>query len=274
MRYKKKTALCSFAPLCPFAFMDFRRSGIYERTMKTDSAPALSPQREENLRLVRRSLLQAAAYPFLFGLVLFLPAGTLAWPLAWTLLAVYIGGMLLTNLWLIARHPGLARERLIIPRSSERWDLRLTGIVNFILLAVLLPLCGWDHRYGLSPAVPIAVSLAALLIFLAMFFFMAWAMSANAFFSSAVRLQSDRRQTVATRGPYRILRHPGYLAMILQFLAIPIALGSLWGMIPAAAVNALYVYRTDREDRFLLDKLSGYAEYSRQVPFRLIPGIW
>jgi protein-S-isoprenylcysteine O-methyltransferase Ste14 len=89
-----------------------------------------------------------------------------------------------------------------------------------------------------------------------------------------VRLQSDRGQTVAAEGPCRRLRHPGYLAMILQFLAIPVILGSLWALIPAFAVEVVYVYRTVLEDKFLLEKLPGYAEYANRVRFRLIPGVW
>jgi protein-S-isoprenylcysteine O-methyltransferase Ste14 len=242
-------------------------------TPRGDRSAETPPDGERRL-LVGRALRLAVLQPFLFGLVIFLPAGTVRWPAAWALLTTYVGGMLLTNLWLIARHPGLARERLIIPRSSEKWDLRLLGAVNFLLLGVMLPLAGWDHRCGISPALPDAVSAAALLPLAAMFVFMDWAMSVNAFFSSALRLQSDRNQSVATEGPYRFLRHPGYLAMICQFLCIPPALGSLWALIPAAAIAALYVHRTHREDEFLLEKLPGYAEYARRVSFRLIPGIW
>jgi protein-S-isoprenylcysteine O-methyltransferase Ste14 len=227
-----------------------------------------------NKRLILRAITQAMILPLLLLLVLFFPAGTVNWPMAWALMILYLGGMLLINLWLAARHPGLARERLIIPRASEKWDLRLIGIVNILLLAVLFPLSGWDHRYGWSPAIPLSVSLTALLLFAAMFGFMAWSMSVNEFFSSAVRLQSDRGQSVAAEGPYRRLRHPGYLAMILQFLAIPVTLGSFWALIPALAVGAVYVYRTILEDKFLLEKLPGYAEYADRVRFRLIPGVW
>jgi protein-S-isoprenylcysteine O-methyltransferase Ste14 len=228
----------------------------------------------EKRALIRRAVFQAVLFPFLFGVVLFLPAETLAWPSAWAMLAVYTGGMLLTNLWLIARRPGLAKERLVIPRNAERWDLRLISVVNFLLLGVMLPLAGLDHRLGGSPPLPPAISLFALLSFAASFLFLAGLMAINEFFSSAVRLQSERGQIPVRRGPYRVIRHPGYLAMILQFLSIPVALGSLWALLPALAAGAVYVFRTIREDRFLLDNLPGYAEYAGIVTRRLIPGIW
>jgi protein-S-isoprenylcysteine O-methyltransferase Ste14 len=242
--------------------------------MTRASPSAAIPPQPAKRSLAVRALLQAVLLPLVFGTVLFLPAATLRWPLAWALLAAYITGMLLTNLWLVMRHPGLARERLIIPRSSERWDLRLIQVTNFTLLGITLPLSGLDHRFTWSPAVPLAVSLIALLLFAGTFLFMDWAMSVNDFFSSAVRLQNDRGQAVATGGPYRIVRHPGYLAMIIQFLTIPFVLGSVLSLIPVIAIVIAYAYRTDREDRLLHGKLPGYADYANRVRFRLIPGIW
>ena len=233
-----------------------------------------TPSHSGNQELWFRAVAQAFLLPMLLIIVLFYPAGTLSWPPGWVLMAIYLGGMLFTNLWLVVRHPGLARERLIIPRSSERWDLKLIQITNFLLLAVLLPLCGLDHRFEWSPAVPFTVSFAALLLFAVLFLFMGWAMSANDFFSSAVRLQNDRGQTVAAGGPYRIVRHPGYGMMIIQFLAIPVILGSVWALIPASMIGIVYVYRTSREDRMLHENLAGYADYAKHVIFRLIPGIW
>jgi protein-S-isoprenylcysteine O-methyltransferase Ste14 len=233
-----------------------------------------TPAPPERRRLLRRALLLGAALPSLFGLVLLLPSGTLDWPSAWALITVYALGMLGINLWLIANRPGLARERLMIPRTSERWDLHLLQVVNILLLAIMLPLAGFDRRLGGSPAFPPAVSAAALLIFGAVFVLLILLMAINQFFSSAVRWQNDRGHATVREGPYRIVRHPGYVAMILQFLAIPLILGSPWAVLPALGIATVYVLRTAREDRFLLETLPGYAAYARSVPFRLIPGIW
>jgi protein-S-isoprenylcysteine O-methyltransferase Ste14/ribosomal protein S18 acetylase RimI-like enzyme len=224
--------------------------------------------------LICRAALQAVALVFVFGFVVFLPAQTLRWPMAWLLLVAYIGGTFLMNLWLILRHTDLARERMIIPRSSEKWDLRLIGIVNFLLMAVMLPLSGLDHRLHLSPPLPAALLWFALSLFVAAFIGIGWAMSVNEYFSSAIRLQTDRDQTVAAEGPYRYLRHPGNLVMILQFLVIPFVLGSPLALIPASAAATVYIYRTRREDKMLLERLPGYADYAARVRYRLIPGIW
>jgi protein-S-isoprenylcysteine O-methyltransferase Ste14 len=228
----------------------------------------------EKHALFLRATGQALAQPILLSLVVFLPAGTLDWPSAWALILLYAGGIYLTNLWLIARHPGLARERLFIPRTAERWDLHILGAVNVLLVGVALPLAGLDRRFGWSPPQPVLIPLAGWILFLACFFFTAWAMSANGFFSSAVRLQSDRGQSVAGGGPYRWVRHPGYLAIIIQFLSIPMVLGTIESWIPILLIAALYVYRAGREDDFLRRELPGYAEYTRGVRYRLLPGVW
>jgi protein-S-isoprenylcysteine O-methyltransferase Ste14 len=233
-----------------------------------------TPSLDEKRRLTLRAVVQAVSLLPILIFIVFVPAGTLDWPAAWALLVVYLGGLLSINLWLIARHTGLARERLILSRTTEKWDLALIQIGNILLLAILLPLCGMDHRLGLSPPFPACLSITALIVFAAMFPAICWAMSANDYFSAVVRLQCDRGHAVADRGPYRVLRHPGYVMMILQFLAPPLVLGSAWGMVPALAIAVLYVYRTAREDRFLLERLPGYAEYARRVRWRLLPGIW
>jgi hypothetical protein len=160
-----------------------------------------TPAPPERRRLLRRALLLGASLPFLFGLVLLLPAGTLDWPSAWALMAVYALGMLGINLWLIANRPGLARERLMVPRTSECWDLRLLQVINILLLAIMLPLAGVDHRLGSSPAFPPAVSAAALLIFGGVFVFLIRLMAINVFFSAAARWQKDRGHATVREGP-------------------------------------------------------------------------
>lgn len=96
----------------------------------------------------------------------------------------------------------------------------------------------------------------------------------NAFLAEYVRIQSERGHTVCTTGPYRIVRHPMYVGVILTVLGIPVLLGSLYALIPAALIAALFILRTALEDRTLRQELPGYAEYARDVRWRLVPGIW
>ena len=99
-------------------------------------------------------------------------------------------------------------------------------------------------------------------------------MTANPFFSEGVRIQVDRGHTVCAGGPYRWVRHHGYLGDILAGLASPLLLGSFWAFIPAVLSAAAFVVRTYWEDQTLQDELAGYRQYAGETCFRLFPGIW
>ena len=103
---------------------------------------------------------------------------------------------------------------------------------------------------------------------------MTWAESVNKFFEPTVRIQTDRGHKVIDTGPYALVRHPGYVAACLLFMGMPLALGSLWALIPAVLSCLLLVVRTILEDRTLREELSGYEEYTQRVRYRLIPGVW
>lgn len=101
-----------------------------------------------------------------------------------------------------------------------------------------------------------------------------WSMVSNKFFSTMVRIQDDRNHSVATEGPYKYVRHPGYVGYILMTLATPISLGSLYALSMAFIVFLIIVIRTVLEDKTLNTELIGYKEYSKTVKYKLIPYIW
>jgi protein-S-isoprenylcysteine O-methyltransferase Ste14 len=101
-----------------------------------------------------------------------------------------------------------------------------------------------------------------------------WAMVSNSFFSQIVRIQADRGHTVAIGGPYRVVRHPAYVGMILFELAISTLLASWWALAAGGLCASLLILRTALEDRTLQAELEGYGEYARRVRYRLVPGIW
>jgi protein-S-isoprenylcysteine O-methyltransferase Ste14 len=242
--------------------------------MKQDIPPSPAATASEKRRLILRGIAQAAALLVFFSPFVFLPAGRLDWPMAWALLVTFVGGLSATNIWLAVRHTGLAKERADIPGTAKRSDWLLVELANFLIILVALPLAGLDKRFGWTTSLPLIVQLAAVLLFAACYALIFWAMSANEFFSTLVRIQSDRGHSVASGGPYRFVRHPGYVAMTAQFLLVPVALGSLWALLPAAAAAGVYILRTALEDRILQKELPGYADYARRVRYRLIPGIW
>jgi protein-S-isoprenylcysteine O-methyltransferase Ste14 len=117
------------------------------------------------------------------------------------------------------------------------------------------------------PAVAVLVTLAGGAV-------AALAMYVNRFFSTTVRIQSERGHVVVSGGPYRVVRHPGYVGMLLVYAAIPFALGSRWALALAALTVILVVVRTALEDGTLRADLPGYAEYAGKVRYRLLPGVW
>jgi protein-S-isoprenylcysteine O-methyltransferase Ste14 len=235
----------------------------------------VKPKPEINVHgFAARVLIQAALVSLLLALLLFLPAGRLDWYFGWVMLGLYVIGNFGTMLLLLRFEPDLAKERIEIPGEIKKWDRVLTGIPKVLLLLVMLPLAGLDIRFGWTRAFPVALQLAALVIYALAQVLITWAMMANRFFASAVRIQTERGHSVVTHGPYRVVRHPGYVGMIIQMLAAPLALGSWWAMIPGTLSAGCYVVRTALEDQTLRQELAGYEAYANQVHYRLIPGIW
>src|SRR4029077_19937527 len=125
-----------------------------------------------------------------------------------------------------------------------------------------------------SDSVPSALQIAGLAIFASALALIFWAMRTNRFFSSVIRLQEDRGHELVTDGPYRWVRHPGYIAGFGFCLSSGIALGSWLSLVPAVACVPLLLRRTVAEDRFLKSNLKGYSAYADAVRYRWVPGIW
>jgi protein-S-isoprenylcysteine O-methyltransferase Ste14 len=158
------------------------------------------------------------------------------------------------------------------PRREEAYPNSRRGATALFLVTVIVAALddGRFHWTALSRstqilALPVLILAAALQV---------WTMAVNPFFSSAIRIQTDHGHKPVTRGPYRFIRHPGYLAMVIIMPATALALGSLMALIPALGYSGLILWRTKREDEFLVERLAGYAEYSARVRHRLIPDFW
>ena len=159
--------------------------------------------------------------------------------------------------------------------SSQKWDAILVGLSFFFYTPLSFLIAGLDYgRFHWSPPIPIPIQLLALSLFTLGQGFASWAMIANKFFVKFVRIQTERSHHVITNGPYAYVRHPGYAGTVLAFGILPIALGSLWAIIPALVGGSLLVVRTFLEDQFLQKELPGYREYASQVRWCLFPGIY
>jgi protein-S-isoprenylcysteine O-methyltransferase Ste14 len=209
-----------------------------------------------------------------FGAILFLAAGRLDWLAGWAYLGMNALTQVLTAIVLIPRRPEMLAERSRVREGTKGWDRFLAPAVVIVGALVVLITAGLDARFAWTAPIGIALwGLALALAFGCQMFFL-WAMASNPFFATTIRIQDDRGHRVVSGGPYRLVRHPGYLGSLLYNLAIPLALGSLWTFLPALLTNVLIVVRTGLEDRTLRAELPGYREYAAVVRYRLFPGVW
>ena len=212
---------------------------------------------------------QAAIFFILAAAALFASAGTFAILGFWLYLAIFAAVFVASFFWL---NPDLARERMRPGGKKPPLGLRLFSGILFMHWIV----AGLDRgRFHWSDSVPPWLQAVGLIVVAGGYALCLWAMHVNRFFSSVIRIQSDRGQYVVTTGPYAVVRHPGYVAGILIIAASGIALGS-WLAAALLVILTLpfLLYRAITEDRILQAELPGYRDYSNRVRWRLIPGLW
>jgi protein-S-isoprenylcysteine O-methyltransferase Ste14 len=209
------------------------------------------------------------AFEAAMAAILFGTAGRWDLPWFWAVLGVHAASCLVAVSLI---DPDLRKERLRPGPGGRDRMLRLFALP--LILAHLI-VAGLDAgRFGWSGHLPVAVQAAALMGLGTGMALSVWAVAANRFFSPVVRIQEERGHHLITTGPYRVLRHPGYVGTILGALSGGIALGSWWSLVPMAPLVALLLRRTMVEDRFLHEGLAGYAGYAERVRYRLVPGLW
>lgn len=224
--------------------------------------------------ILARALIRFGMLLVLFPAILFGSAGTLDWPMGWAYIIVSLAFVVGGRIVLVRRSPDLALERARSGKGAKEWDKPLVMLVAVIGPLAALVVAGLDHRFGWSPDIPLGVQVAALALTALATLFSTWAMLENRFFSGIVRIQKERGHHVIDTGPYRFVRHPGYLGGVIANLAGPLALGSLWALVAGVLLIAVTVYRTWREDHTLQEELDGYREYAQRVRYRLLPGVW
>jgi protein-S-isoprenylcysteine O-methyltransferase Ste14 len=222
--------------------------------------------------LTTRAYVSVLVLFVVMALLLFVPAGTLDYWQAWTFLVVYFAACLVITLYLVKKDPMLLRRRMSGGPFAERqaaqkiiMSLVSLGFIGLLVVPAL------DHRFGwsqLPPSIALAGDASVALGFLAIWF----VFRENTFSSATVELASD--QKVISSGPYAWVRHPMYAGALVMLLGIPVALGSWWGLLVAAAIIPALIWRLIDEERFLDGNLPGYVEYRHKVRYRLIPLLW
>lgn len=201
-------------------------------------------------------------------------SGRWDWWAGWAFLLGFVLFSVLLTLWLARVDPELVRERNEDGGGrAAAWDKVIISIMTLLELGILVVAALDAGRFNWSVMLP-WVQIVGWLAMIPALIIIPWVFKTNTYASSVARLQDDREQIVVTSGPYRYLRHPMYAVAGLMALALPLALGSWWALIPGCLLAFLFALRAALEDRMLRQGLPGYETYAHQVPYRLIPGLW
>jgi protein-S-isoprenylcysteine O-methyltransferase Ste14 len=220
-------------------------------------------------QLVKMVVVRFGAGLIGLGVLFFVPAGTLGYWQAWAWLGILGIPLCVLLVYMFRSNPALLERRLRFREREPEQSLIIKLSYIPALFQFLVP--GLDRRCGWSN-VPTAVVLGAdLILFLGYCLFML-VMRTNSYASRVVEVEKE--QKVVSSGPYAVVRHPMYLAVMLIYAASPLALGSYWAFIPVVFIVAVLVARIRNEEKVLLARLAGYAEYVGNVRYRMIPGVW
>ena len=203
------------------------------------------------------------------AILLFAPAGTLAFPGAWRLLMLLFIPMIIMGVALLIWAPETLSRRL---RSKEE-RVKQKGVVALsgILFVASFILAGLDFRFGWS-SLPQWVVWTSSIVFLLSYGMYGEVMRENEWLSRSIEVMEG--QKVVSTGLYGIVRHPMYTATIAMFLAMPLVMGSWWAFLVMVPYVIAIVTRIKDEEILLTKELEGYLEYKEKVRWKLIPYIW
>jgi len=233
---------------------------------------------KENYHILSKSGIIVIMIPYFFLLlqatIFFVSAGHINIPRAWLFFAISFISYSFSSIMLYKYNPELLNQRGKRQQGAKIWDEVLMRVINLIGLLFLPLIAGLDvGRYQWS-IINIYFALVGFVLYSISSVFVTWAMIVNKHFEPTVRIQKERAHKVIMEGPYKFMRHPGYFASVLFYIAAPLILGSFFAFIPVAVAIILLIIRTYLEDKTLQNELDRYAEYAQRVKYRLIPSIW
>ena len=221
----------------------------------------------------RKTVIQAFAKFFigvvLVGVLLFIPAGTPAWPQGWRLMVILFVPMFLAGIVMIRKNPELLKKRLNA-KEEQREQQDVVKLSGLMFLAAFI-LAGLNFRFQWI-VLPDWISWTAVAIFLISYGLYAEVMRENTWLSRTIEVQEE--QKVVDTGLYGVVRHPMYMSTLFLFLAMPLVLGSLISFLVMLVYIPIIVKRIRNEEQVLEEGLEGYTEYKQKVKYRVIPFIW
>ena len=222
--------------------------------------------------LSKRALKSLARFQIALALIIFTPAWSLTYWRGWLYWFLFGAACFALTVYFLRRDPALIERRMKAgPGAEKEPRQRMIMTAASVAMIALYLVSALDYGAGWS-RVPAAVSLIANAFVLLGFAGIFWTFRENAYAAATVQVESG--QPVIATGPYALVRHPMYASALPLFLATPPALGSWYGLIPAAVVVLAVVWRLLDEEQHLARDLSGYADYRRVVRSRLVPGVW
>ena len=206
------------------------------------------------------------------GLTIFIPAWTLDYWQAWILVAIFFACTLAVTLYLMKNDPKLLERRVKagVGAEQERSQNIIQAFAALVFIAIFA-VSALDHRFAWSKVPPSLIALGDFLIVLG-FYLVFLVFKENTFASGTIEVGTE--QKVIATGPYALVRHPMYIGALVMLVGVPLALGSLWGLIAIVPMVAVLVARLLDEEKFLAKNLAGYEEYQGKVRHRLVPLIW
>jgi protein-S-isoprenylcysteine O-methyltransferase Ste14 len=210
---------------------------------------------------------------FIFFILIFISAGRIDY---WQgLIYVSIGLIMFSlNMTVLRIDSELLNERSKPGEGVKKWDKTILGL-SFLFTISMFIVAGLDSgRYHWSPDFHWSLYLVGIILTIFGQLTFLIAQKQNKFFSSTVRIQTNREHIVCETGLYKIVRHPAYLGSIIQSLGFPLLFGSLWSIIPICLLIFLIIIRTRLEDKTLKNELTGYPEYADKTRYKIIPYVW
>lgn len=221
------------------------------------------------MKLLLKTLIAFLSGLLITWVMLFVPAGTLAYHGAWLFIALLFTPILVMGVVLMIKNPELLRKRLEM-KEREKEQKSVVALSGLLLVASFI-VAGLDHRFGWSN-IPNAIVIIASVVLLAGYALYAEVLRENTYLSRVVEVQEG--QHVIDTGLYSIVRHPMYFAVALLYLAIPLVLGSWWALLVMSPCILLLAIRIKNEEQVLHQGLPGYTDYTKRVRHRMIPWVW
>lgn len=204
---------------------------------------------------------------------IFWPAGSLHWLQGWLYMGLLFTFTIINVVYIMKVNPDLIAHRLKIGKGTKKWDKVWFVFFTPVFLAIYVT-AGFDAVRFEWSTMTLWLYLPGISLFTVGALLLGWSMGVNPFFEKTVRIQVERGHRVIDAGPYRYIRHPGYVGFTGWILSTPLLLGSWWAFIPSIIAIAALIIRTSFEDRTLREELDGYIEYAERVGYRLIPNVW